>query len=204
MTSTGFGEIIQLAQLHQRQLIQNTSFLGYSWTLFLFWAYTETQMYSQMQHSKQIWIRMYINLILFCVKFNYTDLQMSQDIPQIQIKNCFLVLLIATFIGIFFFRQEYGKNFTQQTYSDFCVVLKPFKYIRTENIELEWNTNANNRSDSRVRSQASCPASDYSVSPDSFVMIDGTVGLEKKFTATSLSVEPDAKQNIQSSEHRHF
>lgn len=74
-------------------------------------------MYSQMQHLKQIWIRMYINLILFCVKFNYTDLQMSQDIPQIQMKNCFLVLLIATFIGLFFFfRQEYGKNFTQQTY----------------------------------------------------------------------------------------
>lgn len=58
-------------------------------------------MYSQIQHLKQIWIRMYINLILFCVKFNYTDLQMSQNLSQIQIKNCFLVVLIATFIDIF-------------------------------------------------------------------------------------------------------
>lgn len=62
-------------------------------------------------------------------------------------------------------------------------------------------------SDSRARSQASCPASDYSVSPDNFVMIDGTVRPEKNppnITATSLGIEVDGRQNSLSSEHRHF
>lgn len=45
---------------------------------------------------------MYINLFLICVKFNYTDLHMSQALPQNQFKNSFLLVLVGTLIGMRF------------------------------------------------------------------------------------------------------
>lgn len=85
---------------------------------------------------------MYINLLLLCVKYNYTDIQISQALPQNEIKNSFLLLLVATLTGMCFSavrnmlpeQQEVLHNRPVQT---FCVYLKPDKYIKKKITEVE-------------------------------------------------------------------